>query len=202
MFPREGVAMAPPLEPRKSKVAISLPDDAELAPDIRQRLAQLPPLNNLRMFANVPQCFLTITTLINQLFHEGKIDPRLREYMYLRIAIKYGLYYEYRHNLLFCEQLGMTEAEIAALRSDGAVDQLSADGNLVCRAAEEITGNISVGDETLSALLDRFGREGACEIILLVSWFNLLIRYVESTRVPYERDPASITKGGAPLELK
>lgn len=193
--------MAPPLERRKSKVAIPLPDDASLTPEIRQRLAQLPPLNNLRMFARVPQCFLSITTLIDQLFHQGKIDPKLREYMYLRIAIKYGLYYEYRHNLLFSEQLGMTGPEIAALRSEGPVDKLSDDGNLVCAAAEEITENFSVGDDTLSALLGRFGREGACEIILLVSWFNLLIRYVESTRVPYEKDPASIIKGGAPLKL-
>ena len=194
--------MARPLEPRKSKVAVPLPDDATLTPDIRQRLQQLPALNNLRMFANVPHCFQSITSLINQLFHAGTIDPKLREYMYLQIAIKYGLYYEYRHNLLFSEQLGITDGELAALRSDGPVDQLSADGNLVCAAAEEITERFSVGDEMLTALLDRFGTEGACEIILLVSWFNLLIRYVESTRVPYEKDLGDIIKGGAPLELK
>ena len=193
--------MARPLEPRKSKVAVPLPDEAGLSREIRQRLEQLPPLNNLRMFANVPQCFLSITTLINQLFHEGKIDPKLRQYMYLRIAIKYGLYYEYRHNLLFSEQLGMTESEITALRTEGNVDKLGDDGNLVCAAAEEITENFSIGDENLSVLIDRFGREGACEIILLVSWFNLLIRYVESTRVPYERDLANLIKGGAPLKL-
>lgn len=193
--------MARPLEPRQSKVAVPLPDDADLASDIRQRLEQLPPLNNLRMFANVPQCFVAITSLIDQLFHQGKIDPKLREYMYLRIAIKHGLYYEYRHNLLFAEQLGITDAEIAALRSDQRVNQLSDDGNLVCRAAEEITETFAASDATLRALLDRFGKEGACEIILLVAWFNLLIRYVESTRVPYEKDLASIITGGAPLKL-
>jgi hypothetical protein len=181
---------------------VPLPEHASLQPDILERLNELPPLNNLRMFANVPQCFRPITDLINALFHEGKIDPKLREYMYLRIAIKYGLYYEYRHNLLFSEQLGITETEIAALRCDGVVDQLSNDGNLVCKAAEEITESFSASDETLSALLDRFGTEGACEIILLVSWFNLLIRYVESTRVPYEKNLDDIIKGGAPLQLK
>lgn len=189
-------------KPRTSKVSVPLPENASLQPDILERLNELPPLNNLRMFANVPQCFLSITSLINQLFHDGKIDPKLREYMYLRIAIKYGLYYEYRHNLLFSEQLGITETEIAALRCDGVVDQLGDDGNLVCKTAEEITESFSASDETLSALLDRFGTEGACEIILLVSWFNLLIRYVESTRVPYEKNLDDIIKGGAPLQLK
>jgi hypothetical protein len=37
---------------------------------------------------------------------------------------------------------------------------------------------------------------------MLVSWFNMLIRYVESTRVPYETDIEGIIKGGAPLRLE
>lgn len=82
------------------------------------------------------------------------------------------------------------------------VGRLGADGNLVCTAAEEITERFSAGDETLAALLERFGTEGAREIILLVSWFKLLVRYVESTRVPYEMDLGDIIQGGAPLELK
>ncbi len=189
-------------EPRTTKVSVPLPCDEALSPDIRRRLRALPPLNNLRMFANVPQCFMAITDLINALFHDGKIDPKLREIMYLRIASKYGLLYEYRHNLLFSEQLGMSGAEIAAVTSDGATDGLNDDGKLVCKAAEEITANISISDPTLEGLLNRFGIEGTSEIILLVSWFNLLIRYVESTRVPYEPDPAAIISGGAPLTLK
>jgi len=191
-----------PPEPRKSTISVPLPETAALPPDVRKRLATLPPLNNLRMFANVPQCFLAITDLIDTLFHEGKIDPKLREHMYLRIAAKYGLLYEYRHNLLFAQQLGMADAEIAAVTSDGPVERLDDDGNLVCKAAEEITADISISDNTLKALLDRFGTEGSCEIIMLVSWFNMLIRYVESTRVPYEPDPAAIVSGGAPLALK
>jgi ribosomal protein S18 acetylase RimI-like enzyme len=147
-------------KPRTSKVSVPLPEDAALPPDVRKRLSKLPPLNNLRMFANVPQCFRPITDLINALFHDGRIDPKLREYMYLRIAIKYGLYYEYRHNLFFSEQLGITTTEIAPLRCNGVVDQFSHDDKLVCKAAEEITESSSASDETLSALLDRFGSEG------------------------------------------
>ena len=179
-----------------------LPDDFKLAPEIRKRLAQLPALNNLRMFANVPQCFFTITDLINELFNKGTIDPKLREFMYLRIAIKYAVLYEYRHNMVFAQQLGITPAEIEALHTDGLVNGLGDDGNLVCRAAEEITETFSVSDQALAGLLDRFGQEGASEIILLVSWFNMLIRYVELTRTPYEDDPAAIIKGGGPLALE
>lgn len=187
--------------PRQTKVDVPLPTGAEITEENLARLKELPPLNNLRMFANVPQCFLTITDLINKLFNEGTIAPKFREYMYLRIAIKYELYYEYRHNFLFCKQLGMSDQEINALRSDGKVDQLDDAGNLLCAAAEEITENFSPSDETLSGLLDNFDKAQVCEIIMLVSWFNMLIRYVESTRVPYEDDIESIISGGAPLNL-
>ena len=194
--------MSPPLEPRTTTVSIPLPEDAGLPPAVRQRLAQLPPLNNLRMFTAVPQCFLPVTDLIDALFNHGTVDAKLRQYMYLRIAIKYGLFYEYRHNILFCRQIGMTEAEIEALKSDGPVDGLDQIGNLVCAAAEDITANLSIGDETLKSLMAHFDRAQTCEIIILVSWFNMLIRYVESTRVPYEDDPAAIIAGGAPLKIK
>lgn len=159
----------------------------------------MPPLNNLRMFANVPQCFVAVMDLINALFHEGKVDPKLREVMYLRIAAKYRLLYEYRHNLIFAKRLGMSDREIGAITAEGPLD---AESSLVAKAAEEITADISISDPTLKALLDRFGTEGASEIILLVSWFNMLIRYAESTRVPYEADPAAIISGGVPLALK
>lgn len=188
--------------PRQTKIDVPLPQDAEISDENLERLKELPPLNNLRMFANVPQCFLIITDLINKLFNEGTIEPKLREYMYLRIAIKYELYYEYRHNFLFCQQLGMSDAEINALRAEGKVDQLDDIGNLLCAAAEEITENFSPSDETLSGLMKNFSKEQVCEIIMLVSWFNMLIRYVESTRVPYEDDIEGIISGGAPLKLR
>lgn len=153
------------------------------------------------MFANVPQCFAAITDLIDALFHKGRVPARLREIMYLRIAAKYRLLYEYRHNMAFAEQLGLSEGEIAAIVGEGSGDVLGDDGKLVCKAAEEITADISITDPTLAALLERFGTEGASEIVMLVSWFNMLIRYVESTRVPYEEDPASVITGSAPLSL-
>ncbi|WP_170335118.1 carboxymuconolactone decarboxylase family protein [Ruegeria arenilitoris] len=193
--------MTGPIEPRIDSVSVPLPKDADLPSEVLQRLEKLPPLNNLRMFANVPQCFEHITDLINALFNQGTIDPTLREYMYLRIAIKYGLYYEYRHNLGFARQLGMSKVEIDALHVDGKVDGLDEIGNLVCAAAEEITENLRTRDETLRALLAHFGREQTSEIILLVSWFNLLIRYVEATRVPCEQDMENLTSGGGPLRL-
>lgn len=190
------------LKPRTSEVSIPLPGDNELPADVLAALAGLPRLNNLRMFARVPRCFNTLMSFIDEIFNHGTFDKRLRECMYIRIAYVCGLYYEMRHNLLFARNLGMTDSEIAALTKEGEVDELDADANLVCKAAEEITKNISIGDDTLKELLGRFGVDTTSELILIVSWFNMLIRYVESTRVPYEENLEEIITGPAPVKIK
>jgi hypothetical protein len=94
----------------------------------------------------------------------------------------------------------MSDDEITALTKDGEVDGLDPDANLACKAAEEITNNISIGDDTLKELLARFGVDATSELILLVSWFNMLIRYVESTRVPYEDNLEEIITGPSPVK--
>ncbi|MGA7451590.1 MAG: hypothetical protein WBW73_10025 [Rhodoplanes sp.] len=45
-------------------------------------------------------------------------------------------------------------------------------------------------------------RDQAVREIAINAPIAFLIRYVESTRVPYEKDLGDIIKGGAPLELK
>lgn len=190
------------LKPRASKVSIPLPENHELPEDVVETLSRLPPLNNLRMFARVPRCFNILMAFIDQIFNHGSFDSRLRECMYLRISYLCGLFYEFRHNILFAEHLGMSDQEIKALTCQGEVTGLDADANLVCKAAEEITRNISISDATLEQLIARFGMDHTAEIVMLVSWFNMLMRYVESMRVPYEKNPEKANTGSGPLVLK
>ena len=190
------------LKPRSSEVFIPLPRDEELPTEVVRTLSQLPKLNNLRMFARIPRCFNTLMSFIDEIFNHGNFDKRLRECMYIRISYVCGLYYELRHNLLFARNLKMTDEEFAALTNDAEVDGLDGDANLVCKAAEEITKNISISDATLKQLLGRFDIDTTSELILLVSWFNMLIRYVESMRVPYEENLEQIIVGPYPVKLK
>jgi len=190
------------LKPRDSSVSIPLPEDEELPVEVVRRLSEMPKLNNLRMFARVPRCFNTLMSFIDEIFNHGSFDKRLRECMYIRIAYVCGLYYEMRHNLLFARNLGMTDEEIATLTVQGEVVGLDVDANLPCKAAEEITQNISISDETLKQLLARFDIDTVSELVLLVSWFNMLIRYVESMRVPYEENPEAIITGAFPVKLE
>ena len=67
---------------------------------------------------------------------------------------------------------------------------LDPEGNLLCRVADEISRDIRLSDEALSQILDRYGVRQATELIFCCSYFNMLSRFLESTRVELEREPA------------
>ena len=72
---------------------------------------------------------------------------------------------------------------------------LDPEGNLLCRAADEISRDVRLSDEALAALLERYGVRQATELILCVSYFNMLSRFLESTRVELEqglREPPAL----------
>ena len=83
----------------------------------------------------------------------------------------------------------MTDNEIAAIEVDGAVTRLDAEGNLLCRVADEISRDVRLSDEALAAIMDRYGVRQATELILCCSYFNMLSRFLESTRVELENQP-------------
>jgi hypothetical protein len=55
--------------------------------------------------------------------------------------------------------------------------------------ADEISRNVRLSDEALAAIIDRYGAREAAELILLVSYYNMVSRFLESTRVELEDEP-------------
>jgi len=71
--------------------------------------------------------------------------------------------------------------------TDGLVTGLDATAILICQATDEITEDVAVTDTTLQHMLDVFGPTLTTKYILEISWYNLLSRFLASTRVPIDR---------------
>ena len=166
-------------------VTIPLPTDSELAPEAREALASLPPLNIFRMLAVSPPLVKAFFDWGTTLLFQTELDARLREIAILRVAHVTRSKYEWHQHAIIARRVGVSEEEIAAVAVDGEV-ALDADCRLVCRAAEEITRDVRISDEALRLILDRFGRRQAVELILNCSHFNMVSRILESTRVEIE----------------
>jgi hypothetical protein len=93
----------------------------------------------------------------------------------------------------------VTDAEIEAVQAGGPVTALDEEGNMICRVADEIARDVRLSDEALQWALDRYGVRQACELILCCSYFNMLSRFLESTRVQLE--DADLVGGATPGQI-
>ncbi len=165
---------------------IPLPKDSELPEEFRERLAALPPLNVFRMMANAPASFMQLLDFATTILFGSEFDARKREIAILRVAHTTKSNYEWVQHVEVARATGVTDEEIAIIGRDGMVSGLDEEGNLLCRVAEEISLDVRLSDEALSQITERYGVRQATELILCCAYFNLVSRFLESTRTELE----------------
>lgn len=177
---------------------IPLPTDDELAPEQRQLLARLPPLNVFRMVAGAPRAVRPFMGLGSAVLSTA-LDGRRREIAVLRVAHATRAPYEWAQHEQLARNVGVTDAEIDAVANEEPVGSLDEECNLICRVADEVTRDVRLSDEALEQIVDHYGPREAAELILLVSYYNMVSRFLESTRVEVEDEP--LLRGETPGSL-
>jgi AhpD family alkylhydroperoxidase len=167
---------------------IPLPTDAELGPEKLAMLAKLPALNVFRMVAGSAGAARPFLQLGGAVL-SGALDPRRREIAVLRVAHATGASYEWAQHEQLARTAGVTDAEIEAIDTEEPVASIDEEERLICRVADEISRDVRLSDEALEAVVDRYGAREAAELILLVSYYNMVSRFLESTRVELEDEP-------------
>ena len=168
-------------------VKIPLPDEADLPADIRE-IVSASPVNVTKMMANAPASFLGFQEFAGGILFRSEFDPRKREIAVCRIGHVTKANYEWTHHVRVAKRLGVTDEEIRIIGSEDPVTSLDEEGNLLCRVADEISLDVRLSDDALSRILDRYGARGATELILCCSYFNMISRFLESTRVELETE--------------
>lgn len=169
-----------------TETGIPLPSNEELSPEALRILGSLPPLNVFRAVAILPRSLRPFLELGGSILGGTNLTPKERELAILRVAHLTAARYERQQHEQLARSLGMTEAEIGATSASSPGDVLPEDEALLCRATDEITRDVRLSDETLALVRERWGDAGAAELILAVGYYNMVSRFLESTRVPLE----------------
>jgi 4-carboxymuconolactone decarboxylase len=169
---------------------IPLPTDDELAPEDRELLRKVPPLNVFRMVAGTRRGLRPFLQLGGAVL-SSSLDPRRREIAVLRVAHATGAGYERAQHERLARNAGVTDQEINAIATEEPVSSLDEEANLICRVADEMSREVRLSDDALEQIIDRYGPREAAEVILLVSYYNMVSRFLESTRVELEEEPPS-----------
>jgi 4-carboxymuconolactone decarboxylase len=166
---------------------IPLPSIESLPQEIKE-IVQAFPLNIFLMTANAPASFKGLGELARSVLFESEFDPRKREIAVLRVAHVTHAIYEWTHHVAVAKLTGLTEDDIEKIKAEDPVVSLGVEGNLLCRVADEISRHVKLSNEALTQILSRYGVRGATELILCVSYFNFVSRFLESTRVELEEE--------------
>jgi hypothetical protein len=94
--------------------------------------------------------------------------------------------YERHQHEQLARLAGLTRSEIDATTLEHPAAQLGPDHALICQATDEITASVRLADDTLALVRRRWGDPGARELILVVAYYNMVSRFLESARVPLE----------------
>lgn len=166
-------------------IHIPLPNIESLPPEIK-KVVQAAPSNIGLMLANAPASFQSWSEFAISILFHSNFEPRKREIAVLRVAHVTHSHYEWTHHVTLAKACGLTEDEINQIDTEDPVISLGEEGNLLCRVADEITNDVRLSDEALALILERYGVQGATELVLCVSYFNFVSRFLESTRVELE----------------
>jgi len=167
------------------KPRIPYPKMENLSPEVRA-VVEAFPMNVMRMAANAPASTKALVDLAQSILFYSSFDPRKREIAALRVAHVTHSIYEWTHHVAVGKHFKISDEEIEIIRTEESVTSLDEEGNLLCRVADEISRDVRLSDESLAQILKRYGAQGATELILCVSYFNSLSRFLESTRVELE----------------
>jgi 4-carboxymuconolactone decarboxylase len=164
---------------------IPLPTDAELTPEARELLGQLPPLNVIRMFANAPAALKPLSDLGQAILLHAELDPRLREVAILAVAHTSDSEYERLQHENICALIGMEADEIRAA-GDGRPEDLDEDAALVWRFGAQIARDVRADEALTQQVVERFGRRQATELVVACAYYSAVARVIETCGVELE----------------
>ena len=166
-----------------------LPSDDELESEHRELLAGLPQLNVFRMIAGAPRAVRPFLELGGAVLCTA-LDARRREIAVLRVAHAPNAHYERVPHEQLARSAGVTEAEIDAIAAGELVSSLDEECTLIRRVADEVSREVRLSDGALEQIIGGHGPREATGLILLVSYYNIVSRFLESSRVQLEDEPS------------
>lgn len=165
---------------------IPYPDPETLAPETRDQLAKLPPLNLFRMMAGGEGLLRAFVQLGNHLLFKCKLPPVLREIAILRVGALSGAGYEVHQHERIGRGLGMSDALLAAIRSgpdDPAFDDLQ---RLVMRYTDDVVRNVRAADATFEPLRAHLSLQELQELTVTIGYYMTASRFLENFDIDIE----------------
>jgi alkylhydroperoxidase family enzyme len=163
-------------------------DRSDLLPEHQDLLARN--LNLYRVLAHSPRAARALNTLARYIRDGSRLDPRLRELAILQVSYLTRSAWGFSHHVRIGREVHISDDEIRAVADEtaGRPTKFEPLAKAVLRAAREMTTELSVADETFTALQQELDNERLTDLMVTIAFYNGLVRLLETMQVGVEED--------------
>lgn len=164
-------------------------DVSQLSESARKTIGEIP-ANVSRMLATAsPPVFEAVGAVGSAFINGSSLPPQLRELAILRVGYLSNAAYEVFQHEALARHVGMSDAQIAAIRAgnpDGVLDQAQ---QAVLAFVDDLVKNVRASDETLAAVRNHLDDTQVVDLILVSGFYMLISRLLETTGVELDEAP-------------
>jgi 4-carboxymuconolactone decarboxylase len=177
------------------------PDAATLPDDLRARLSGSPP-NVVRMMVGAsPGVSRGFSAFSRSLFTETALSPQLREIAILRVGYLSNSAYEVFQHEAYARHVGLSEAQIEAIREGGDKSALLGEaGAAVLAFTDDLVRNVRPSDASLERVRAHLADNLVIDLTFVVGAYLAVTRFLETTGIEIDSDP--IDWGARETELR
>jgi AhpD family alkylhydroperoxidase len=165
-------------------------DPAQAAPEVREALEALPPLNIFRTLAHAETSLRPALRLGQAILTQQELDAVLRELAILRVAQLTGAQYEWVQHVAIGKAVGVTDEQVAALEhEDVEADCFDDRARLVLRLTTELVRDDGITEGGMAAARETFSDREIVELILTCGYYRMLAAVMRSVDIDLD-EPA------------
>ena len=161
------------------------PDPETLPEKVRETLADAPPFNIFRMLARAEAQMRPFMRLGSANFQELALSDRRREIAILCTARATNANYEWAHHVTIALRVEIDEVTIDAIKQENW-DALGEDDRIIADFATSTTRDVRASDAAYSAAQELLGARQTVELLLVVGYYNMVARFLETMDVDLE----------------
>jgi 4-carboxymuconolactone decarboxylase len=140
-------------------------------------------LSTLVRHPKLTRAYLRFSTY---LLYGSTLPPRVREQIILRVAHRRGCIYEWSHHVEMANEIGLTEADIEAVRSGNADNDF--DRALIC-AVDELDEKTNISDQNWAALSEQLEKRQRMDLVFTTGNYIALAMALNTFGVEVEGRP-------------
>lgn len=145
-------------------------------------------MNMLNVLAHYPRISVPYLEIGKVLF-DINVSMRSREIAVLRLAYLSNSEYEWFQHVAIGKHVGLTDADIDAIRTGRSGDDWSELDGLVMEAVDELEENNTIGDLLWEKMSRHFDRQQMFEFLFMISSYKMTAWVLNALEIPLDETP-------------